>query len=381
MFLLLSENLVGRLHCKLNFKRCFKKIKGSPGTPFFYLGVVSVILFGLVSLGSGSFSGSFCDKEDFSLAAVSNALENDARKDLFLDSRKKIWPDSPEFLLVEGCSLQAASPLATFSPQVLGALIGGAEPEDAKRVITEYIIEPGDSLTSIAEKFDISLNTIFWANNLSKNSQVKSEQRLIILPVSGVVHHVKAGETISEIAEMYKGKTQEMVAFNGLSGEGDIYVGDIIVIPDGVPTLPVAPYKDVPNLIPLANSYFICPLSSPCQVTQGLHWYSAVDFSHGKCGEPIYAAAAGKVLKVKLTDSTSRTAFYGTGNHLTILHSNGVVTMYGHITASLVSPGQEVSQGQIIALVGGQPGTPGAGLSTGCHLHFGVTGAVNLFAK
>jgi len=47
----------------------------------------------------------------------------------------------------------------------------------------------------------------------------------------------------------------------------------------------------------------------------------------------------------------------------------------------LVSSGQEVSQGEMIALIGGKPGTPGAGLSTGCHVHFGVRGSRNPFAR
>jgi murein DD-endopeptidase MepM/ murein hydrolase activator NlpD len=93
----------------------------------------------------------------------------------------------------------------------------------------------------------------------------------------------------------------------------------------------------------------------------------------------IYAAAAGTVLNVKLTKSTSRGAFGGAGNTITILHPNGVVTSYGHIAVSLVNPGNPVSQGQAIALMGGKPGTAGAGLSTGCHVHFQVSGAVNPF--
>jgi len=129
----------------------------------------------------------------------------------------------------------------------------------------------------------------------------------------------------------------------------------------------------------LASSYFICPHSA-CRISQYLHWYNAIDFG-GKCGDPIIAAAAGTVLKVQLTSSTSRWVFGGAGNHLTILHPNGVVTMYGHLSASLVKPEDVVSQGQMIALMGGQPGTPGAGLSTGCHVHFGVTGARNPFAR
>lgn len=266
-----------------------------------------------------------------------------------------------------------------FFPQTLGALMDGFEAEDTNKVITEYVVESGDNLWSVAQKFGISLDTILWANDLNKNSLLQVGQRLIISPVSGVIYHAKSGDTISSIAQKYKGKTDEIIAFNNLSDAADIYVGDIIIVPDGV--MPVSTSQYAPLWVPLATSYFICPIVSPCRITQGLHFYNAVDFSHGQCGEPIYAAAAGQVVKVKLTNSTSRWVFGGAGNTISILHPNGVVTSYGHVAVSLVNPGDQVSQGQPIALMGGQPGTPGAGLSTACHVHFGVSGARNPFAR
>ncbi len=354
-------------------------LKGSSETPFLYLGIISIVLFGLAVLGSGTILNSLTEKGNLSLAAISKTCENKpVSQNCFIESTEKIWQESPEFILVGRSSLKAVTPPTTLSLQALGALVGGYTVEDTKKVIVEYVIEQGDSLYSITDKFGISLNTILWANDLNKNSVIQPGQKLIIPPVSGVIHHVKSGDTISTIAQKYEGKTSEMIAFNNLSGEGDIYIGDIIIVPGGEIT-PVI-QRQAPQLVPLANSYFICPISSPCRITQGLHWYNAIDFSHGKCGEPIYAAAGGTVLKVQLTNSTSRWAYGGAGNHLTILHPNGVVTMYGHLATSLVQPGQEVSQGQIIALMGGMPGTPGAGMSTGCHLHFQVSGARNPFA-
>ena len=236
-------------------------------------------------------------------------------------------------------------------------------------------------MSSLTAKFNISLETILWVNDLDKNSILKVGQRLVIPPVSGVIHHVKDKDTISGLAETYKGKTEEIIAFNNLSEDGGIYIGDILIIPNGLMPPPPVQRQQTPVSVPLASSYFIAPVSSPYIITQRLHWYNAIDFSHegNACGKPIYAAAGGTVLKVQLTNSTSRWAFGGAGNHITVLHPNGVVTMYGHISASLVKPGDQVSQGQKIALIGGQPGTPGAGLSTGCHLHFGVTGARNPF--
>jgi len=98
---------------------------------------------------------------------------------------KGFSPESPDFLLVEDCSLKSATPPTTFSPQILGALVGGYELEDTKKVITEYIVEEGDTLSSLSQKFNISLNTILLANNLKSNSILKLGQKLIILPVTG----------------------------------------------------------------------------------------------------------------------------------------------------------------------------------------------------
>lgn len=366
-------------YSRRNLKIWSKYAKGSLKTPSICIGTISVVLFIAVSLGSGSLLQSLSEERGFSLASALDSLVNQKDQDLYLGQVKKFGPESPEFLLVGGGSMRAATPPTTFSPQVLGALVGGAEFEDSRNVITEYLVEEGDSLWSIADKFDISLNTVLWANDLNKSSLLKPGQKLVILPISGIVHHVKSGDTISGIAETYEGKAEEIISFNRLSDEGDIFIGDIVIVPDG--QMPVSTSVYAPAWVPIADSYFICPISVPCRITQGLHWYNAIDFSHGNCGEPVLAAAAGTVQRVKLTNSASRWAFGGAGNHITILHPNGVVTMYGHIAKSLVLPGQQVSQGQIIALIGGQPGTPGAGLSSGCHLHFGVSGARNPFAR
>ncbi|MFH1841262.1 MAG: peptidoglycan DD-metalloendopeptidase family protein [Candidatus Nealsonbacteria bacterium] len=354
---------------KLTWIKKTKLNKGSLKDPFFCLGGVSIILFGLVVFLVPHFLSNIdC------LVYGQNAQ---SEKCLFAVPETRIQ-ESPNLSLVQKNSLSAISPPITVTPQVLGALAGGSGFDNVQKAITEYAVEPGDNLWSIADKFNISLDTLLWANNLNKSSLIQIGQKLVILPVSGLVHHVKSGETIGEITETYEADQDEIISFNDLPGNGNIYIGDILIVPGG--EMPSKTVAYASKTVPLASSYFICPISEPCRITQGLHWYNAIDFSHGKCGEPIYAAAAGTVLKVQLTNSTSRWAFNGAGNHITILHPNGVVTMYGHIQASLVSPGDQVHQGQVIALMGGQPGTAGAGMSTGCHLHFGVSGAVNPFA-
>jgi murein DD-endopeptidase MepM/ murein hydrolase activator NlpD len=371
------------------FKPFFSNIKGSHRDPFLHLALILVILIVSTVFKPGMMPKPLIEKGIFCLEIASKALggtdqnkvclekQQKTPSEVFLSSSKRALPESPELILIGEGSIKASSPPTTFSSQVLGSLVGGLEVEEDKKAIIEYTIEEGDTLSSIAARFNISLSTVLLANNLTKNSQIKPGSQLVILPVTGIVYHVKKGDTISAIAEKYKGKINEMVAINSLSDEGDIYIGDIIIIPNGV--MPAATTYVASQNVPLASSYFICPIASPCKKTQGLHWYNAVDFSNGQCGALIYAAAGGQVLKVNLTNSISVWAFGGAGNTISILHPNGVVTSYGHVAASLVNPGDSVSQGQAIALMGGKPGTAGAGLSTGCHVHFGVSGAVNPF--
>ena len=275
---------------------------------------------------------------------------------------------SPEISLVQENSLDGFSLPQSFSPQVLGALLGQDLPQERKEII-DYVVQDGDTLKSIAQKFEISLETLLWANNLTKNSKIKAGDDLVVLPVSGTVHIVKSGDTLSGIAKIYKGKSEDIIAFNELSNDADIYIGDILVIPDGI--MPTKP-QIIPQ-IALPDNYFIFPVQG--RITQGLHWHNAVDIAN-KCGTPIYAAAAGEVLKVKYGWNM------GMGNYLTISHNDGkIVTTYAHLSWIFVSPEEKVELGQKIALVGGQPGTSGVGRSTGCHLHFGVTGAKNFLAK
>lgn len=296
-----------------------------------------------------------------------NEVTGDNSQTLFVGEIQKSGTESPDFSLVGKNSLIGSCPPVMVTPQILGSLTGEEEPEARKEII-EYTVQEGDTLSKIAETFEISLNTLAWANNLSSTSKVRVGQALIVLPITGTLHYVKAGETVSEISSKYKSTIEKIVTFNELSGEKDIFAGDVLVIPDGImpPSLPKIAE------IPLANSYFILPTNG--RISQGLHWYNAIDFANA-CGSPIYATAAGNVITVRYGYNK------GAGNYLTISHPNGVITSYGHIQSSLVNPGDQVFQGQIIAYVGGKPGTSGAGLSTGCHVHFGVQGARNPFAK
>jgi len=328
-----------------------------------HLFLLTLIVFLIVLTGTLGVFRFQLTKESVKISSVSN-------EKLFVDNQVKIGIESPDLTLIQKNSLAGISSPQIFSSKVLGALTGEDLAIEEKKEIIEYVIERGDSLGTIAADFNISLNTLLWANELNKGSVITPGQKLVILPVSGVIHHVRNRDTLSEIAETYGAKTREITTFNDLSEEGEIFAGDILIVPDGIKpsrSRIVSSQAALYNQIPVASSYFICPISSPYKITQGLHWYNAIDFANlgGSCGKPIFAAAGGEILKIKYGYNS------GAGNYVRIIHPNGLITHYGHMQKVLVGLGQEVSQGEIIGLMGYTGHTIPSGPG-GCHVHFGV---------
>lgn len=126
--------------------------------------------------------------------------------------------------------------------------------------------------------------------------------------------------------------------------------------------------------VEISSSPLIYPVKKPIRVTAYFHdqayerefgiRHDAVDFASPQ-GSQVYAVRDGVVSKIK--DN-------GLGySYVIIEHEKDMFTLYGHVSSFLVSEGQRVSQGDVIALSGGTPGTKGAGFfTTGPHLHFEV---------
>ncbi|MBG1266365.1 M23 family metallopeptidase [Nostoc sp. WHI] len=110
--------------------------------------------------------------------------------------------------------------------------------------------------------------------------------------------------------------------------------------------------------IPISASNLIWPTQG--FISQGFRKYQheGIDIA-GASGTPIVAVASGTVVKVGWDD-------WGLGNAVTIKHLDGSITVYGHNRRLLVSKGQQVISGQIIAEMGS------TGNSTAPHLHFEV---------
>lgn len=126
--------------------------------------------------------------------------------------------------------------------------------------------------------------------------------------------------------------------------------------------------KEIDRLNNLAK--FIWPTAGSVSSPYGqrlhpiLHYYRLHDGDDigGECGQPVYAAQSGTVVKAEMGYNG------GSGNNIRIDHGdiNGanVQTGYLHLTDFVVAAGDHVDQGQLVGHVGS------TGLSTACHLHF-----------
>lgn len=330
--------------------------------PFFYFGSISFVLLGLLCFWSPGLAQIAYGNQK----AISSKSGDSSEGDPFFTQKQAAGLESPDLKISQGSFIAAISTPRVLTPQVLGTIFGGEEP--SRREVIEYAVQSGDTVESVSKSFNVSFNTLLWANDLSKNSKLKAGQLLTILPVSGVVHVVRSGNTVSELATIYQTKAEDIIAFNDLTGEGDIFIGDVIIVPDGVMPAKKLPYSGQTSL---AQNSWIYPLLK-FKMTQGLHFFNGVDLaSLDGCGSPVYAVASGVVQRAVGNGKWN----IGMGNHVTILHANGVATYYGHLSAVLVKPGDSVTVGDRIGSEGK------TGHSTGCHVHFQVVGAGNYIAS
>lgn len=274
-----------------------------------------------------------------------------------------------DIALVAGSAL-----LSEDGPSGTAADVENALPEAT--AISVYIVHKGDTLASIAKMFDVTVNTIMWANDL-KNGTIREGQELVILPVTGVRYTVKKGDTLASIAKKYKADEGEIARYNDI--DGALAAGTTIIIPDGEITAPAPVRSTVASTgktAPLRGAggtalsgYFSWPVNGGV-VTQGLHGYNGVDIG-APTGTGILASAAGTVIIARGGGGWNG----GYGNYIVIQHDNGTQTLYAHANQVYVSSGQRVAQGATIGTVGR------TGKATGPHLHFEIRGATNPFGR
>ncbi|MBI4437367.1 M23 family metallopeptidase [Candidatus Uhrbacteria bacterium] len=232
--------------------------------------------------------------------------------------------------------------------------------------VESYVIQEGDTLGQVAEKFGLSLSTILWSNNLSYTSTIQPGDELSILPVDGVLYTVRSGDTLSSIARNFSVDAKTVMAQNGLASADRLAIGDKLLLPGGEPPTPVSAARRSTSL----SELFTAPSSSAVVsggwtwptnwrvITQYYTWrHTGIDID-GDYSTFSYASRGGVVIY-----SGWRSGY---GLTVEVDHGDGYVTRYAHHSKNFVSVGQVVEAGQALAQTGS------TGRSTGTHLHFEV---------
>lgn len=259
--------------------------------------------------------------------------------------------------------------------------------------VVRYVVQKGDSLFSIADRYALKPTTILFGNWNTLHDHpnlIKPDQELNILPVDGLYYEWQGTESLSKVAEFYGVDPQTVINYPGnhLDPEtiGDmsnpnIAGGTWLIVPGGKRqftswTAPAQLVRSDPSTRVWGPG--VCSGISYVQVGYGTfvyptteHWLSgtpftpaighyAVDFA-GAEGNGVFATDAGTVVYSGWND-------WGYGWLVIIDHGNGWQSLYAHLSQINAGCGQNVGQGDLIGLVGMTGGT-----STGPHLHFELT--------
>jgi murein DD-endopeptidase MepM/ murein hydrolase activator NlpD len=256
-------------------------------------------------------------------------------------------------------------------------------PDRPRLGIITYTVQPGDTLSGIAESYGLSLDTVMWAGGLELCPQLlRIEQQLMILPVDGVHHTVEEGDTLADIASRYRAQPEAIVGWepNGLEAiDSPLMPGQVLIIPDGIKetiSTGITAYSgEEGEPSRLGSGRFAWPLSGRIHI---LDWFNTttmggrpggtprpwphkgVDIS-AFLGTPILAADSGSVSVAQFGGYNG-----GYGNYVVVNHGNGFSTLYAHMSSLSVQAGEVVAKGQRLGAAGA------TGMATGAHLHFEI---------
>jgi murein DD-endopeptidase MepM/ murein hydrolase activator NlpD len=262
-------------------------------------------------------------------------------------------------------------------------------PDRPRYEITQYIVQPGDTVIGIGEKFNLDPKSILWGNFTvlaDDPHRLNPDQVLNILPQDGLLHVWNAGDGLNAVSEYFKVTPEDIINWpgNGLDPEtiGDyanpnIEDGKVLFIPGGVREFISWTGQQIPRSNPavakvqgpgwcgvittgaVGNATFVWPSTS--QYISGYDYspstnHYAIDIG-GSLGNAIYAADSGVVVYSGWND-------WGYGYVVVIDHGNGWQTLYAHLSTIYSGCGASVFQGDTIGLMGS------TGNSSGPHLHF-----------
>jgi murein DD-endopeptidase MepM/ murein hydrolase activator NlpD len=268
---------------------------------------------------------------------------------------------SPSFAVVPAETVARAQ-TAARSSVVAGARSPLTVAAEESRPVVVRTIAREDTLSTMANYYDLSLEAIAFANSISEEDQdLTVGHELLIPPGEGALYKVKDGDTVEDLAARFKVEPTVIMSYNRVYFEPERFAaGQIIFVPGA--TLPTLKRTE-------RNLTIATPPSAALPARTGrlglpVNGIFTQYFWWGHSGVDI-AAPYGTGLGASDDGIVTATGPVPVGGlRVCIQHADGLETCYYHTSAVYVSPGQTVSRGQLIAAIGL------TGVTTGPHVHW-----------
>lgn len=222
--------------------------------------------------------------------------------------------------------------------------------------LVRHQVAPGETLASIAQKYNLIPATLIGMNPALQNGEVAVGSEIVVPPYNGIRLNVPKGQTWQQLAAKYKVRADILFEINGCQPTPKVVF---------IPGVNWSPQPVMTSSRPAKIDY---PLSQKAELALGYGWqlnpstgkvffHSGLDLVAPE-GTPVEAVATGTV------------AFAGEqgsyGNLVVINHQGGNQSRYAQLQSIAVKTGQVVKQGELI----GKVGTTGSPSSSQAHLHF-----------
>jgi murein DD-endopeptidase MepM/ murein hydrolase activator NlpD len=222
---------------------------------------------------------------------------------------------------------------------------------------TSYTVRSGDTISGIAQRFNLSMDTVISFNSIQDARNLTVGTVLTIPNSSGLKYRVRRGDYLGGIAKKFGVALNDLLDWNNLETS--------VIVPGQELFIPSARLSEMERNR-VFGRLFIYPTKGRITDRFGMRrdpftgmrrFHNGVDLA-APVGTPVFASMSGKVAMLGYNPTY--------GKYLILTHPEGFQTLYGHLDAFRVQKGQSVKQGQRIADMGN------SGYSTGSHLHFSI---------
>ncbi|WP_024655535.1 peptidoglycan DD-metalloendopeptidase family protein [Borrelia hispanica] len=224
--------------------------------------------------------------------------------------------------------------------------------------VVEHKIKPGETLSHIASRYNITSETLISYNDIKDVRNIKPNVIINVPNMKGILYTVGKNDSLSSIAKKYKIPKVDILDANNLDNEV-LSLGQKLFVPGGKMS------KDL--LRNALGETFLFPTRGiitsgygyrPDPFTKTISFHNGIDIAN-VANTPVVATKEGIVV-------TAGFSVGGYGKYIVIAHNNGFQTLYAHLGSFAVRVGDRVSRGQMIGRMGS------TGYSTGNHLHFTI---------